>query len=243
MNYLKVLFCVMLLSIWNNSKANEIPGVGIIDSNGNTALFYQVGPENIIGVKCRDFSNLSISKARKECIDSPRRILYATTISTDTFKDSLKKRLELSMYFDSKTLKIYNNKARNINKLESLEEKAIKLKNEITTRENFIDQFGESDKISFQITRLKNQLSSIEKQLPEITDLYSVIEDIDTTIECILNEVTGHTYVDYVYSDDSDTLAFNLLVTFFNYNDHALHYLNNPSTPFDSTNYPALSTF
>ena len=218
MNYLKILFCVILLSFWNDSNADEIPGIGIVKSNGETAFFY-LEEENIVGVKCKDYTNVRKTEERNDCIDSPLGILTKTSFLT--FKDSLKNRLKLSMDFNSRTLEIYNN-AQDIDTLELILEDQKRIKNKIAKRENFINEFGESDKILYELTALKNGLSMTEEKLEELTDLNSIREEIDGKIERILSEITGDTFVDYVYSEDSDTLAFNILTTFLRYTDYAL---------------------
>ena len=205
----------------SDTHSVDTKGVRIFGPKGETAFFYNK-EENIIAVECEDHTNIRIPERRLECMENPERMIFDGPVSS--FEGSLKMVLKLPMEnYNSEKIELYNN-AQSID-IESDSEKKEKLESKITDMEGWKDEFGAENADTEKLEKLQQELAEIEAKLGRHANLDSIREEIDGKINRLIGEVTGDGFVDYIYSEDKETLAFNMLRGVLNYSPRAIEFV------------------
>ena len=205
----------------SDSQSIDTSGRAIIGPKGEIAFFYNE-EEKIVAVECEDLTHIRIPERRLDCMENPERVIFDGPVSS--FEGSLKMVLKLPMEnYSSDKIELYNN-AQNID-IEGDSEKQEKLKSRIAEMEGWSKEYGAENADIEKLEKLQQKLAEIEARQDKHANLKSITEEIDGEIKRLIGEISGDDFDDYVYSEDKESLAFNMLRGVFKYSPKILKFI------------------
>ena len=214
-------FLILLLCNFQDAQSIDTSGRAIIGPKGEIAFFYNE-EEKIVAVECEDLTHIRIPERRLDCMENPERVIFDGPVSN--FEGSLKMVLKFPMEnYSSEKIELYNN-AQSID-IEGDSEKQEKLKSKIAEMEGWSKEYGAENADIEKLEKLQQELAEIEARQDKQANLKSITEEIDGEIKRLIGEISGDDFDDYVYSEDKESLAFNMLRGVFNYSPKALKFI------------------
>ena len=214
-------FLILLLCNFQDAQSIDTSGRAIIGPKGEIAFFYNE-EEKIVAVECEDLTHIRIPERRLDCMENPERVIFDGPVSS--FEGSLKMVLKFPMEnYSSEKIELYNN-AQSID-IEGDSEKQEKLKSKIAEMEGWSKEYGAENTDIEKLEKLQQELAEIEARQDKQANLKSITEEIDGEIKRLIGEISGDDFDDYVYSEDKESLAFNMLRGILKYSPKALKFI------------------
>ena len=213
-----LLLAVASLTWWGCSSVSETSrypagtmDAGIIGPKGEVVLFYKDDGKIIIK-HCEDYTNL---QSRDDCKLKPGT--SAAQVDAERFKSSFKMALKIpGGNYDADTkrkIELYNNGKRD--DIEELRKKQSELKSKVAKIEAFIAAFGEENADTEFLAGLRSDLTRVEGELGDYSQLSEIIKEINGKIDNLVDKIISSPELfKYTFSKQKTGFVYNILKSY-----------------------------